>query len=325
MESIDKAKELPLPSSSVRSKYAIWRWAALTLIIAVEVTFGFLVSSPFRMGWGIRVSVCATLACAAMAMAFLSARSFGRGQTARRSWLMIGCLGVVDTALFATYLMPGLSAAQPGPVDAATVERSGIVVLVGTALSMLSRFMLAYVLWKTAATYRKTGLKFHFHRRDYIAVLLLLLVATVSVVYSNATMRVQLPRVVAQAPNLMAWFDVVEIARLVALACCSVFGVVVWRYATEMGGGLVAKAWRSVLLYAAIYLLRFAYTGVISHLVTNGIPSAELRTAYVLGLWALILSEYMLFLGASYQYEACSSTIEVPQELDSLASQLHSV
>jgi hypothetical protein len=324
VESIDKATQLPL-ASSARSKYAIWRWAGLILIVAVEIIFGFLVTPAFRMSWGIRVSVCAGLAVAAMAMAFLSARSFGRDQTARRSWFIIGCLGVVDTALFATYLMPGLSAAQAGPVDAATVERSGIVVLIGTALSMLARFLLAYVLWKTAATYRKTGLKFHFHRRDYIAVLLLLLIATISVVYSNATMRVQLPRVVAQAPNLMPWFDVVEIARLVALACCSVFGVVVWRYATEMGGGLVAKAWRSVLLYAAIYLLRFAYTGVISHLVTSGTPSAELRTAYVLGLWALIISQYMLFLGASYQYEACSSSIDVPQDLEDLASQHHSV
>jgi hypothetical protein len=219
--------------------------------------------------------------------------------------------------------MPGLSAAQPGPVDAATVERSGIVVLAGTTLSMLSRFTLAYVLWKTGVTYRKNGLKFHFRLRDYVVVAVLVLLATVALVYSSATMRVQLPRVVAQAPYLMAWFDVIESARLVALACCSVFGVVVWRYATEMGGGLVAKAWRSVLLYAAIYLLRFAYTGVISHLVTNGTPSAELRTAYVLGLWALIISEYMLFLGASYQYEACSShSIEIPDNLDVFASHL---
>jgi hypothetical protein len=36
-----------------------------------------------------------------------------------------------------------------------------------------------------------------------------------------------------------------------------------------------------------------------------------------IGLWALILSEYMLFLGASYQYEACSSRIAVsPEDLD---------
>ena len=83
----------------------------------------------------------------------------------------------------------------------------------------------------------------------------------------------------------------------------------------------MAKAWRSVLLYAAIYLLRFAYTGVISRLVTTGPVGPALRTAYVLGLWALILSEFMLFLGASYQYEACSSHIEVPENLDVIASQ----
>jgi len=217
--------------------------------------------------------------------------------------------------------MPGLSAAQPGPVAAGTVARAGTVVLGGTVLSMLSRFLLAYVLWTTAAAYKKSGLKFHFRRRDYFVIAVLVLLAVTSLIYSNAAMRVQLPRVVAQAPQLMVWFDITELARLFALGCCSVFGVVVWRYATEMGGGLVAKAWRSVLLYAAIYLLRFAYTGVISRLVTTGPVGPALRTAYVLGLWALILSEFMLFLGASYQYEACSSHIEVPENLDVIASQ----
>jgi len=220
--------------------------------------------------------------------------------------------------------MPGLSASQPGAVDSSTVARSGAVVLAGTALSMLSRFMLAYVLWTTAGAYRKAGLKFHFHGRDYVVVAVLVLLAVISLVYSSAAMRVQLPRVVAQAPQLMVWFDATELARLFALSCCSIFGVVVWRYGTEMGGGLIAKAWRSVLLYAAIYLLRFAYTGVISHLVTTGPPSPGLRAAYVFGLWGLILSEYMLFLGASYQYEACRSSIEVPEGLDVLASTMNS-
>src|SRR5215813_9691805 len=138
MESIETARQLPLRSSKAPSKYSIWRWTALTVIVAVEVTFGWFVTAPFRIGWGIRVSVCAALAVSAMLMSLLSARSFGRGQTARRSWSIIGFLGVVDTLLFATYLMPGLSAAQPGPVAAGTVARAGTVVLGGTVLSMLS-------------------------------------------------------------------------------------------------------------------------------------------------------------------------------------------
>jgi hypothetical protein len=322
MESIEQARELALSSSKGHSKYVMLRWTALGGIIAVEVIFGWLVAAGFGLGWAARVLVSAVLAAAAMAMAFGSARSFGRGQVARRSWLIIGCLGVVDTALFATYLQPGLSAAQPGPVAAETVARSGSIVLAGTLLSMLSRFLLAYVLWTTARLYRNSGLKFHFYRRDYALAALLILLGLISLVYSNDAMHVQLPRVVAQAPQLMMWFDLTELARLFALGCCSIFGVVVWRYATEMGGGLVAKAWRSVLLYAAIYLLRFAYTGVISHVATTGPTTRGLRSAYVIGLWALIFSEYMLFLGASYQYEACHSHIEVP-DLDLLASKPH--
>src|SRR5215471_6608894 len=128
MESIETARDLPLRSSKAPSKYSIWRWTALTIIIAVETTFGWFVAAPFRMGWGIRVSICGGLAIAAMIMSMMSARSFGRGQTARRSWVIIGWLGVVDTALFATYLMPGLSASQPGPVAAETVARAGEVV-----------------------------------------------------------------------------------------------------------------------------------------------------------------------------------------------------
>jgi hypothetical protein len=322
MESIEQARQLPL-SSSNDSRYVILRWSALGVIIPVEITFGWFVPAGFGLGWAARVLVSGALAIAAMAMSFKSARSFGRGQAARRSWLIIGCLGVVDTALFATYLQPGLSAAQQGPVAAETVARSGSIVLAAMFLSMLSRFLLACVLWTTVSVYRKTGLKFHFYRRDYALAALLILIALISLAYSKDAMHVQLPRVVAQAPQLMRWFDLTELARLIALGCCSVFGVVVWRYATEMGGGLVAKAWRSVLLYAAIYLLRFSYTGVISHLVTTGPVTSWLRIAYVLGLWALIFSEYMLFLGASYQYEACSSHIEVPADLDLLASQHH--
>lgn len=70
-------------------------------------------------------------------------------------------------------------------------------------------------------------------------------------------MRAQLGAVVRKAPQMIRWFTLIEYPRLLVLGVCSVFGVLVWRYATAMGGGLVGKAWRAVLLYAAFYLLRF--------------------------------------------------------------------
>jgi hypothetical protein len=98
---------------------------------------------------------------------------------------------------------------------------------------------------------------------------------------------------------------------LVALIPFSVVGVMLWRYSTQMGGGLVAKAWRCILLYGVLWLTRMTFAGVLNSAggATTGRPLGGWLTATI---WLLLLlaSEYMIFLGASYQYEVSTSAVE---------------
>jgi hypothetical protein len=90
-----------------------------------------------------------------------------------------------------------------------------------------------------------------------------------------------------------------------ALALSSVLGVVVWRYAKQMGGGLVAKAWYSILLYTALWLMRLVLLGLLTYLL-DFTGANRPAIASIASLIVLLAAEYTLFLGASYQYEACT-------------------
>jgi len=113
-------------------------------------------------------------------------------------------------------------------------------------------------------------------------------------------------------PQLEKLVLVTAIPMVIALAPCSVLGVIIWRYTTEMGGGLVAKAWRSNLLYGAAWLAYIAFNAIVARYLPEG-HSAPFSLPYLLfhGTdWTLKGSEFLIFLGATYQYEACKSTLD---------------
>ncbi|HEU4387063.1 MAG TPA: hypothetical protein VFV34_04655, partial [Blastocatellia bacterium] len=119
-------------------------------------------------------------------------------------------------------------------------------------------------------------------------------------------------------PNFVRWVSLAGIPHLAALAVCSVFGITVWRYAQQMGGGLIAKAWRSILLYAVIWLARLGVLGALGSLFA--------MDSYNRPVWAsmfdfasIVAAEYLLFVGISYQYEACTGAVTVDEsELEAI-------
>jgi hypothetical protein len=321
----------PVPGRAIFS-HKTWRAAALIFkLAAVVLAIAAFLSSTFtgRVLFDFLVGVCVVLAIAAMMTAISNARHFGRDNVLRLAWFLIAPLGIVDCFLIASYALPGVGAGGHAPTQA-MAERLATLILTGTALSGLSRIVLAYVLWRMIAVYRGIGFKLRLGTADYVAIVLLIGVAIVSVVYASSGMNNQLQSLAPIVPWMMRWFDVADWIRVVALSFCAVLGVMVWRYATDSGGGLVAKAWRSLLLYAAIYLGRLAFTGIFAHFAGNRAatqhpgPIGILLTAGILIITtgALPAAECMLFLGASYQHEACSTSVELDRDqLDALAAE----
>jgi hypothetical protein len=266
------------------------------------------------------------LAVPAAVMAVGNARSFGQGNPSRRAWLLIAPLGIVDCVLFLSYLFASIAFGRSEsvvPMD--VVNQAASIVLGASIASLLSRILLAYVLWTVIGVYRRSGLKLRLENRDYFYLALLFGLLALSMLWSSGAMRMQLGAVLSRAPEWGRPFDLMEYPRLLVLAVCSVLGVVVWRYANQMGGGLVSKAWRSLLLFAAVYLLRFVVAGGIAQLIAQGTVvngSMAGRILAVSSTWLLVVSEYMLLLAASYQYEACTSEVDMlPEDLDALAAE----
>jgi len=310
--------------------YKTWRAAGigaagLTLAFCV---FRYLTIRNGRITFNLCVIVCSLLAISAMVIALSNAKHFGRGNVLRTAWLLIAPMGIVDCLLLACYTLPGVSAGGVRPERETAVRLAGLI-LAGTTLSGIARLVLAYVLWKMIGVYRGIAFKLRLHTSDYVMIVVLIAIATISVLYASNGISNNLRGLAPVVPDMMGWFPVVDWFRLLALSCCAVLGVIAWRYATDSGGGLVAKAWRSVLMYAALYLGYLAYSGLTAHFVIRpNLQAQPTSFSRFLGLIFLLVmfiglvgSELMLFLGTTYQNEASNSAVELDAEtLNALAA-----
>jgi hypothetical protein len=254
----------------------------------------------------------ATLGFAAALLAYWSARSFGPGQTARRAWIFIAIMPLSDAIAYLAYTMPDYLGVQ---------SKSGMLVGVATGLLSVTRILAAVAFFAIFRVYRRSGLRLNLRARDYLAMVLVTLMEVVALLFSSSGARA------SGGPELQKLVLITAIPMIVALVPCSVLGVVIWRYTTQMGGGLVAKAWRANLLYGIAWL---GYIG--SHaLVAYFLRTPETKAAYSAASqfflwtgadWTLKLAEYLIFLGASYQYEACTSAPDFSAELTALGAEV---
>jgi hypothetical protein len=196
-------------------------------------------------------------------------------------------------------------------------ERGLYLLLAGsTALTSLSRILAAVAFFMMLRVYRQTGLKLKLRTVDY-AMMVTIVVAGIVAVALSPKVAALMSRADADLQRLIL---LVGVPLNLALIPCAVFGGMIWRWADEMGGGLVAKAWRNVLLYSVIWIARLAYAGVLVYLISDINVMRSYVVLFLLINWFLIASEFLIFLGASYQYEACTGSVEIDGEMSIMPS-----
>jgi len=282
-----------IPTTRFTSQWSLRRWGLLAALVLCEILVASVLRSQRAATDLLLVVEFVGVAAVAGALAYASARSFDAGQTARRAWLFIALMPLGDALTLMSYIIPNLLGKS---------ESKGPLVAAATTVISLSRILVAVAFFMMIRVYRKSGLSLKLQVRDYAAMIVLgamgVGAALMSNVISWSTGGERLHRI--------AFFF--GTPMIIALIPCSIFGVILWRYAACMGGGLVAKAWRNVLLYGVVWVTYLLTTGLTTY-IPRPIPSEYFFVFYVIR-WLLIGSQYFIFLGASYQYEACNSALE---------------
>jgi hypothetical protein len=253
----------------------------------------------------VEISFFVSLGVAAALLAYQSSRSFGAGQTARSAWIIIALMPLSDALAYVAYTAPAYTSSH---------HRDKTLILAATVMLSLSRIFAAAAFWSMFRVYRKTGLTLDLRSREYLAMGVIVAIEVIALYFS------QTGALASGGPELARLVLITAVPMVVALVPCSVFGVMIWRYTTQMGGGLVAKAWRNTLLYGMGWLSYTAFHAVIAYylnLSPNKIAvSAATNFALYTGVDLLLKGgEYLMFLGASFQYEACTGTPDFSEEL----------
>ncbi|HEV8486876.1 MAG TPA: hypothetical protein VGV87_25245 [Blastocatellia bacterium] len=281
-------------STSLSFGHVGWRRIVLLFTAAFFVAW-----FPFRgtpAAWSVVLIAITSLSLSALILASLSARQFGQGEPARLLWWMVALIGLTDTLVAVAFTLPGV---------VGMFKAAGVFTVVTTAIGSLSRIALAVALWMMIRVYRKGGLTVHLEKLDYAAIAIFAGVAVMSVILSGSVVRATL---YISSPNLINWVRLAGIPSVVALVGCSVFGVMAWKYARQMGGGLVAKASRSIMVYAFLWVFRLGLLGALSYVYAMD-PLHRPTWVRMIDFASILGAEYFLFLSASYQHEACTSDV----------------
>jgi hypothetical protein len=290
-----------------------WRMIRLgvgVLYLASEVGGRILLPHNRQFGALLITSMFVAVGIAATVLAFRSARSFDPGQTARRAWIFIAIMPLSDAITYIAYTMPAYLSNH---------YRSTAFIGAATLLLSITRILAAVAFVSMFRVYRKSGLRLGLRLRDYVAMGLITVMEVVSLLYANSGARA------SGGPDLAKLVLWTSIPLVIALVPCSVLGVMIWRYTTQMGGGLVAKAWQSTLLYGVAWLAYIAFHAVAAYYLrfadNKMVVSAAASLIIFTGVdWMLKGAEYLIFLGASFQYEACTTAPDFSEELSTLAA-----
>ena len=289
-------------------RHEVWRIAGVALTVIIALT-ALAPARPSAAGATsllrvIRILLMGLIPAAAAVFGWLTARHFVRGEAGRRVWVLITFAALSDFCMFEGLLVPRLLGLP---------QAIGPVTLTITGLMVLSRIAMALALWIMVKVYRGTGLGFHLHRSDYFLMALLLVFGVVSVALSNSVARSQVVN-----PEMAREVQFVGLPLLPALVVCSIFGVMLWRYAKQMEGGFVAKAWRYILLYTAVWLGRLTILGVYTYRFGSD-PTQRPLLITIANVAALLGAECLLLLGTSYQHQGCAAVAPPPAESVSAA------
>jgi len=242
-------------------------------------------------------------------LSFMNSRSFGSGQTARWVWLIIALMPLSDAIAYFAYTSPAIAH-----------FRSKELILVSTLFLSVSRILAAFAFWSMFRVYQRAGLKLELRTREYAAMAVIIVIEVVSLYYAHSG------ALASGGPDLARMVFITAVPMVIALVPCSVLGVMIWQYTTKMGGGLVAKAWRNILLYGMGWLSYTAFHAVVAYYfqlsATKIAISATMNFVLFTAVDLMLKGgEYLMFLGASFQYEACTGTPEFSEDMASFGAE----
>jgi len=280
----------------------------LTAVFALSelITWSPKSALPWVIGMVTNVGLAATAAV----LAFLSARHFGRAEASRTVWLLIALLAAADCGVLVTFTLPKVSPNIHGLVP---------LTLATSLLTTFSRgIALPIALWMMVKVYRQSSLLVRLKASDYAAMAIAAVLGIGALAMVSNVAKSQL---FVQDPILLNALRWIGVLLLPAMVVTSIFGVTIWRYAKQMGGGLVATAWISILLCTVLWLARFAMLGALN-LLAGMQANARPTSIEMLSFWMVAGSEYLLMSAASYQYEVCTTSFDINQsDLSALAAQ----
>jgi hypothetical protein len=236
-----------------------------------------------------------TVFAAASVMGYAAARQFTRDQKTRLTWMLISLTAALFFVADVGIYLPAVTAMN-------AVAKAALLAAVGSIT--LSRIFLVWGLWRTVRVYRASGLGFGLYDRDYGTMVLLAALNLLTLIFGANSVRFQLANT---GPELIHWILIICLPLPLGLIVCSVLAVIIWRYSQQMGGGLVAKAWQSVLLYALLLPVRTILVGLTASALDQGSGSAWITGE--ISFLGLALAVWALYLGASYQYEASARSL----------------
>jgi hypothetical protein len=292
----------PSQSSGPAGGHSAWR-RRLLLLLAAFFAAVFISPRGSVTAWTLVLIATCGIPLGSALLAWSTARRFEPGEAGRKLWSMIALIGVADAVVVACFVMPRV-VSMIGASEAAI-----ILTIASTGLVSLSRIGLAWALWIMVRLYRKSELAAPLRSWDYVLIAAVMALGVVSLVFAGSIAR---STVNITRPDLIKWVSIAGLPHLAALAICSVLGITVWRYSEQMGGGLVAKAWRSILLYAVLWLARLGILGAFGSVF--GMDTYH-RPAWVsmFDFASILAAEYLFFLAVSYQYEACTAPVVVDE------------
>jgi hypothetical protein len=283
--------------------HIVWRWRLLVAIVSAAAVYSIVVMA----GAGRGVTESFRLACELIVFAVAAiigraaASQFEQGVKTRLTWAFISTgaalFFIADVGLYCSSVTAPSRVASAGLLTAVLAITS-------------SRVLLACGLWIVIKVYHDSALPLRLRTYDYAAMTVFAALNFLTLVLGANTVRLLLAH---SGPNLTNLVITICLPLPPGLVVCSVFAVIIWRYARQMGGGLVAKAWSGVLLYMVALPVRTVLLGLTPYLLGQGSGLPWLTgTISFLGL---ALAGWALYLGASYQYEACTSDLSNEIEL----------
>lgn len=261
--------------------------AAMVAAAALAVTRG-LSQPAFAALAGVEIVVMAILVLPWFTIyARRAADRFSPGDAAERTWRVLSIASVLlILGQFGSYVPAALDLGEAEPY----------VLIAGQLLPAIFRMVLLWALWRMRRAYRGTGIDFRLTALDYaasaaVAALGLTLIVRRDVMFSYLTVGTEAAGAVATA------ITAVQVLNYVLYPAVFYESLAMSRYAVQMGGGLVSRAWFGVAVYGLLQPLH-AFTIAMLWPVYGPLTAVALDNFVVLAAFA------SLAYGPMFQVEA---------------------